>query len=315
VIVSAIVMSSFGRRLACAWALIVLCSTSAVAQTQVRVTSDHTTVWRDNFRGIATVVNAGTVLDVVAQRGTWFLVVLPTSELQQPMNGLIAASRVQVINGPSDVPRDPRTTERRPPQAQRPRTSPASRAPVAPPPEVDLFAQFGYGSFTAMETFQAILGHERAAWYGGGLQYRLRSGLFVEGAIEYFRGSGERVFVFNDQVFRLGIKDTVSITPFMATVGYRFGRGRTRPYVGAGIGAYRLRESSEFADSDDEVRQTSGAYRAVAGVQREIGRKYGIGMELQYTTVPKALSGGIAEGFDESNLGGFQVRARVLFGN
>ena len=91
-------------------------------------------------------------------------------------------------------------------------------------------------------------------------------------------------------------------------------RGRFTIYAGGGFGAYLFRETSDFADASDNVKEHSTAYRALAGVQWPLGRSYGAGLDVQYTTAPHGLSSGAAAAFNESNAGSVQVRARILFG-
>ena len=46
--------------------------------------------------------------------------------------------------------------------------------------------------------------------------------LFVEGAFEQFKKTGQRVVVSDGEVFPLGIEDRVTINPITVTAGYRF---------------------------------------------------------------------------------------------
>jgi len=79
--------------------------------------------------------------------------------------------------------------------------------------------------------------------------------MFVEGGIDMFRRTGQRVFVVGDTVFDLGVKDTLTLLPVSATIGYRF-KGRTAaPFVGGGIGQYLSQEKAPF----DEAVSTRGS--------------------------------------------------------
>ncbi len=172
----------------------------------------------------------------------------------------------------------------------------------------------GYGWFTADQTFEAVTGSSGGAWFGGGLRYDSARHYFIEGTVERYQATGERVFVFDDTVYQLGIENKVSITPLMVTAGYSIRTGRTTTYFGGGVGAYMFREAAEFTEEEEDVDQTSAAYRAVAGALWSIGSYAAAGVELQYDTVPNALEGGAAASFEESNLGGFHVVVKVLFG-
>jgi hypothetical protein len=280
----------------------------AGAQQQVRVLADQTMVWNPGFRSVATVVRAGTVFEVVSRQGDWFEVELPGAP-DAPPTGMIAVSRVEVI-GSGTVPTRP--SVRRAPQ-RRPSMPATRRGPPRPSPWYG-FGTLGYGRFTASKSVDAVTGSANGLWYGGGVRYQHRSGFFVEGAVERYQKTGERVFVFEDTVFPLGIENRVEITPLVGTAGYAFRIGRLRPYVGAGGGAYLYRETSDFADDADNVRETHPAYRGVAGVQWPVGTGIAAAVEVVYTTVPDALTGGAAAAFNETDLGGVQVRGRLVFG-
>lgn len=279
----------------------------ASAQQQVRVLTDQTMVWNPGFRSVATVVRAGTVFEVVSRQGDWFEVELPGGP-DAPPTGMIAVSRVEVIGGGS-VPSAP--SPRRAPQ-RRP-GAPAARRPAAPSPWYG-FATLGYGRFTASDSVDAVTGSPFGLWYGAGARYQYRNGFFVEGAVEHYRKTGQRVFVFDGTVFPLGIDNRIAITPLMGTAGYTLRLGSLRPYVGGGAGAYLYRETSDAADDADNVREAHLAYRGLAGVQWPVGTGMAAGVEVVYTTVPDALAGGAAAAFNETDLGGIQVRGRLVFG-
>jgi hypothetical protein len=174
--------------------------------------------------------------------------------------------------------------------------------------------QVGYGVFHARQSFEAVLGQTGGAWFGGGVQYQFRQGPFVQGSVERFRRTGERVFVFDGRVFPLGIPDTVTVMPLALTVGYRLNRLPAAPYVGGGVGRYYFREESPAADPSENVDQRSTSYHAVGGIEGPIGRSVAAAIELEYASVPDALEGGAAAAFDEHDLGGIQVRVRLSIG-
>jgi opacity protein-like surface antigen len=286
-------------------------ASAATAQTSVRVTADHVTVWKSGFSTVATVVNTGTVLEVVARQGNWYEVVIPGPPWQPRQTGFISVTRVEAVEGGSTAPQ--RTAPSPTPTPTRSASS-ASASAASRRATIQGFGEFGYGWFDASRSFEAVLGHSGGPWFGGGVRYESGTGYFVEGSVERFQGTGERVFVVDDEVFPLGIANTLSITPLMAAGGFAFRARRFTSYVGGGVGAYFLRESSDFADDSDNVSQTNAAYRVLGGVQWPIAKHYSVGVELQYTTVPDALSGGVAAAFDERNLGGLQLNARFGFG-
>ena len=199
------------------------------------------------------------------------------------------------------------------------------RRPTAPPPQPQLtvrgFGDVGLVRFTASDTFDAVLGSSTGGVFGGGGEVVLSQRIFVSVRFSRFQKTGERVFALDGEVFPLGIEATTRITPIEVSGGYRFeGRGRRRtaiPYLGGGIGWHRYEETSEFADSSENVSETFSGYHVLGGVEFRLARMFGIGGEVQWTTVPDALGGGpgsVAALFDETNLGGIGFRVRFTIG-
>jgi hypothetical protein len=221
--------------------------------------------------------------------------------------GLIAVSQVEPVPGSGPLlPRTPDTV-RLPPDARTP-------VPASHPIEVFGFGHAGYQSWLANKTFDAVLGSSGAPMFGGGVQVRF-SHVFVEASAERFEKTGERVFVNKSDVFKLGIADTVRIVPFFLTGGYRHAAGRSTAYAGVGAGRYSYRETSDFADPDENVDEHFTSYHVLGGV--EFGGLPWLrgAVEVQYTTVPDAFgTSGAAKAFDEHNLGGIQIRFKILAG-
>src|SRR5688500_2541382 len=85
------------------------------------------------------------------------------------------------------------------------------------------FASFGSVTFTARDSFDAVLGRTSAPIFGGGGQVLLPWGIFVEVRAGQIKQDGERVFVGpNDEVFRLGIPVEITIIPIEVSGGWRF---------------------------------------------------------------------------------------------
>jgi opacity protein-like surface antigen len=280
-------------------------ASDAAAQTHARVTEDATTVWRANFLTVETVVSAGTVLEVLSRRGDFYEVVVPPGNGKPRLVGFIAVTRLQYLDGPP-LPAAP------PPTARGAQPRPASRGAAS---KIGLrgFGQLGYGQFAAKQSFDAVLGQHGGAWFGGGAEFRLGP-LFVDGRAERFRRTGERVFVDGGQVFGLGIPDTITVVPITLTGGYRMLRNRLSPYVGAGIGQYRYKEESSLALPSENFSQRSTSYHVLGGLEWRDASLFAAAVEFQYTAVPDALSAGVSTIFDEHDLGGFQVRVKILVG-
>jgi hypothetical protein len=301
------------RRAVLVVTLVVLVSMPAAAQTQVRVVRDQATIWRREARIPATQVKAGTILDVVSREGDWYIVLVPSTYGGAGETGMIAVSLVEPVNGPPrTVPAQPGTTT----------PSPRSAAPPPQPhanPSAKGFELFGTGhvgltSWLANDTFAAVTGHSFGPMYGGGLDVRFRRNLFIQAAAEWFQKKGQRVFVSDGQVFDLGISDTVRVIPTWATFGYRQSYGTGTVYGGAGAGLYLYKETSDFADPGEDIDKRFASYNALVGF--EFGRgSVRSAVEVQFTSVPNGLGdSGASAAYGERNLGGVQLRLKVLLG-
>jgi hypothetical protein len=178
------------------------------------------------------------------------------------------------------------------------------------------FGEVGLEWFTARKTFDAVLGNGEGWLIGGGGELRYKDRFLFRAEVEHFRRSGQRVFVYNGTVYNLGIADEVSITPLLATIGYRFRRrpGQLTPYVGGGIGRYFYSETSPIADATENIDMQPVGYHLLGGVEKRVRRLLFVAGEVQYASVPHALTGGAAGLFGERDLGGLEARVRVLIG-
>ena len=180
------------------------------------------------------------------------------------------------------------------------------------------FADVGSTTFTAERSFTAILGSARGPVFGGGAEVVLPQRVFVSLRASRFRDTGERVFLFGDEQFRLGIPTTITVTPVELAGGYRFDFGwRVVPYAGAGVGWHRFEETSRFADGAENVGQRFQGYQILGGAEVRVLRWIGAAFEAQWATVPDALGGdpdSVSKAFEETNLGGATVRVKVIVG-
>jgi hypothetical protein len=314
-----------------------LAPTVALAQTTVRVTVDKATLWRAGFSTLVTVVGENQVLEVVGRQGDWIEVVVPANSSQERRTALISIRQVTVVSGtlPADGTTSAATPGTRPgglqplpdpgqrpgfgappPAGQPPIGQSARPAPPRPPLDTGLrgFGDVSYHFFTANDTFDAVLGLPGGPFFGGGVEYRFPNGLFVQGAARWFKKTGERVFVLDDEVFPLGIQDEVTITPVEFTGGWRFRSTGAIPYIGGGAGLYQFKETSEFEDPLEKVDEQFTSYHIVAGAEFRGRGWIAAAVEVQYTMVPDSLHGGLADIFDEHDLGGFHVRFKIVIG-
>ena len=188
------------------------------------------------------------------------------------------------------------------------------------------FADAGLTVFTATQSFKAILGTPAGAVFGGGLEVGLTRNVFLSLGASRFSRTGERVFVFQNQVFKLNVPDTITVTPLQLSAGYRFlGPRPTRftrparftPYAGGGVGWYRLSETSVHSTSDDDEKTTHAGYHVLAGVETPIRRWMAAAVDAQWALVPNAFgdsASSVARLYDEHDLGGFTLSLRIIVG-
>jgi opacity protein-like surface antigen len=182
------------------------------------------------------------------------------------------------------------------------------------------FADAGLTVFTATQSFKAILGSPAGPVFGGGVEVGLTRDVFLSVAASRFRRTGQRVFVFQNQVFKLDVSDTISVTPLQISAGYRFRGRRPRrfvPYAGGGIGWYRFSETSAHSTSADDAKMTNAGYHLLAGAETPIRRWAAAAVDAQWSSVPNSLGDsatGVSSLYDEHDLGGFTLRARIIVG-
>jgi len=181
------------------------------------------------------------------------------------------------------------------------------------------FGDFGSTRFAAADSFDAVLGTHRGIVFGGGVEVVLDSGIFFGVSASRFQKDGTRVFVFNNDVFSLGIPTTIRVAPFQVTGGYRFKVGRRRiiPYAGGGVGWYRYSETSDFAADDENVSETFTGYHVLGGAEYRLSRLFGVSGEIEWSIVPDALGqdpNSASAAFNETDLGGATVRVKFVVG-
>ena len=181
----------------------------AAGTTVVRTTRDRVLVWARNPSRVIATLPEGVALDALSRDAQWIEVRLP-----------------EKFGGPGDRAR---LRVRRPRRAgQRPAAVGASepfgargrrpaRRPLAPRPPAPRFGIRGYGEgayqwFTAADSFKAIFDTSGGFFYGGGAQVYFGP-IYVDVGVSRFEKTGERAFVFEGDVFRVGIPDRITMTP------------------------------------------------------------------------------------------------------
>src|SRR5438094_5088329 len=87
--------------------------------------------------------------------------------------------------------------------------------------------------FDASTTFNAVSASPAETFWGGGVDVVIHKAYFVDLAISHMSKGGQRAFINNGQVFRLGIPLRVKMMAVEMTGGYRFRCQNSRivPYV------------------------------------------------------------------------------------
>ncbi len=181
------------------------------------------------------------------------------------------------------------------------------------------YGMFGNISFTAAESFDAILGAPSGPIAGGGARVGLPwGGLFVDLGAWRFHGEGERALVFQDEVIPLGIPVDVKVTPIEISAGWQFRIRRLPkliPYVAGGLTSMRYQETSDFSATAEDVDETFSGYHLLGGAEYKITRWLGVAGEAAWTTVPDAIGEtGVSDAFNESDLGGTTFRLKITIG-
>ena len=239
----------------------------------------------------------GTVVEVLDQQGSWFLVSAPAQEPRPSWRrGWIHADAVEVAGGPM----------------------PGAPAPAAKPGRTHVrgFGQAGGTLFTASDSFDVLLDSSFGTMFGGGAQVAFPNGLFAQVSYERFRKTGTRALVSGTQVFTIDTPLRITVTPLQFTVGYRQPTAaRVLPYVGGGIGWHTLKEESSTLPDAEIVDEGHVGYHVVGGAEFALARWAWIAGEVQWAAVPKALGDtGISAVLDEDDLGGTTFRVKFIVG-
>ena len=296
------------RPLVLALIVLTMSAATALAQSRGTVLTSQATIWRVDATVVLAVVKAGTELEITGRTDRWYEVILPPSLGGRGERGLIAISQVKLLAG---SPQPPPTTLRSVPAP----SAISDRPGRQPGASVRGFGQIGRVSFTAEHSFETILGEKYGRTFGGGVQAKSFNGIYLQLGVERFRETGQRVFVLDNEVFPLGIPDTITITPITLLFGYRFRRGAVVPYLGGGFGAYLLKEKSPSDIEGESIDEHHKSYQVVGGLELQTIPWVALAVEVQYTRVPDALgANGVSKVFNERDLGGLQAQLKLLIG-
>ena len=195
------------------------------------------------------------------------------------------------------------------------------------------FVDWAPTTFSAKDSFEAILDTSSGPFYGGGGQVNLPLNLFARVDVTRFKKDGERAFVTHQWRRRQnsGSRRRSTMTPIELTGGYRrpltFGRrgGKpgARPSQGFTHHSVRWwRRGRREVQGDRRLRaagrrcdESFTSYHFIGGVEVPLWKFVGVGAEYHHRWVPDALgTGGVSEQFNETDLGGWTFRFRLTFG-
>jgi hypothetical protein len=192
-------------------------------------------------------------------------------------------------------------------------------AQTAPASQVGgrLFVGGDLQQMSASDTFEAVTGSASVGGITAGVEvHRVWRGAFLRASMSQLKADGERIFVFDDEVFPLGIPLKVTMTPIELGAGWRFAPVSSRlvPYVGAGAMWMKYSEKAEGDSGSDSVNETYSGAVVFGGVDVSVWRYVSAGAEVSWRTAKVKNPGGALEAFGEENLGGLSMRIVVSVG-
>ncbi len=178
------------------------------------------------------------------------------------------------------------------------------------------YVMFSRQQFSAEKTFEALFDDASGSFRGFGADLVLARNVFIEVGWSRFEATGERAFLFDGDVFKLGIPLTATVTPFEFTGGYRVTVWpRVIPYGGLGIASTRYEETSDFASAGDDVSVSGSGLVVLGGAEVRLARYIGVSADIHYTTLEDIIGkAGISKEYGENDLGGTAVRFRIIIG-
>jgi len=256
----------------------------------------------------------GTMVRVEREQGDWVQVTFNDAQLGR-RTGWMEAKFLTM-----DAPEPPAPREVTPPpptQARRTPPPPVRRRP--PPPSIRAFGTYGFDTMSASDSFKAVTGSDHIHSFGGGVQgVNLWRGLFAEVSIERSTVDGERAFVYNEEVFPLGIPLKIEMMPLDMVGGWRVGVAGKHPYAtyaGGGLTYVSYKETSDFAIEGDNVDERKFGFVGLFGFEYSASKWIHLRAEMRYRRITDILGlGGVSDALDENDLGGFGGGFKVAFG-
>jgi hypothetical protein len=180
-----------------------------------------------------------------------------------------------------------------------------------------VFVHFEGQSMTAKDSFDAVLGSGTMMGPGLGAEVQgIWRNLFARVDASLLKKTGERVFVFEGDVFPLGVPVDITMTPIEAAVGWRFKPFTSRaivPYVGGGMLFLKYKEETEGDASSENVSESYSGPVLFAGIDAPVWKYISAGAELGWRKATVKNPGGAMSAFGEDDLGGVTFRVMVSF--
>lgn len=178
-----------------------------------------------------------------------------------------------------------------------------------------LFGHFEWQTMTAKDSVEAVTGKSTLRGPGGGAEVqRLWRGVFARVAVSRLPQAGQRVFVFENEVFPLGIPLDLTLIPIEAALGWRFkpiGSRGIVPYLGGGALFLKYKESSEADTSGEDINETYNGFVVFGGLEVPVWRSLSAGGEVGWRKAEVKSPGGALDAFGEKDLGGVTMRVML----
>jgi hypothetical protein len=196
---------------------------------------------------------------------------------------------------------------------------------LTPKPKIGFqgFAAISSNFPSASESFEAAGLGTKPIEIGAGAQItNIWRSLFVQVSASKWDQTGERTFIdASGNRFPLDIPLSVNATYVDVGVGWKFGNAsgqigrRLIPYLGGGFGHVGYRESSPFAEADDDVSEGFKSSHLFGGVEVRVLRWMSVAGDIRFRFVPNLLgTGGTSAVIGDSDFGGLAAGFRLIAG-
>ena len=139
-----------------------------------------------------------------------------------------------------------------------------------------VFGHVEWQNMAAKDSFEAVTGKTKMQGPGGGVEVqRLWRGVFARVSLTQMSETGERVFVFNNEVFPLGIPLEITLTPIDLALGWRLKPKTSRgivPYAGVGVVFLKYKETSDADVGGEGVNESYRGVVIFGGVEVPVWR-------------------------------------------